>query len=388
MVYNGSVMKAPTEIAVIGIGNIGRKHALSLARFPEAHLCALCNPTIAKAAEAAESPEVAAHHPLVFSDTRTMYEKARPQAVVIAAPHPLHVALALEAVERGIHVLVEKPLAVTVKQANEFLIGLDRARKRFPGLTAGIVFNQRAAPQWRTIKTYLEENRLGRLIRATWIVTTWFRPQFYYTARPGRGTWAGEGGGVLMNQASHNLDLYQWFFGMPSRVRGVAGFGKYHRIETEDEVTAVFSHDSGMIGHFITSTGESPGTNRLEIAGDEGKLVWEDGTLRFWKNRRPVSDEIRRAQTEFPNPECELIELPTETDTGAYHAVVLENFLRAVRGEEALIAPAEEGIRSVQLANAVVLSSLDETAVDLPFAEGRYEALLGTLIGASTHPHG
>ena len=171
------------------------------------------------------------------------------------------------------------------------------------------MFQQRTHGFWRKIKEMIDQGQLGKLVRATWIITDWFRSQTYYNNGGWRATWKGEGGGVLLNQCPHNLDLYQWFFGMPQRVAGFASIGKYHHIEVEDEVTGFFEHANGMVGHFITTTAESPGTNRLEIVGELGKLVFEEGKLSFSKNQSSMFDFIKESPTawdrvEFQDRRC------------------------------------------------------------------------------------
>ena len=193
---------------------------------------------------------------------------------------------------RGIHVLVEKPIAVHAKDARKMISAYETAKLQYPNLIFAAVFMQRTYGFWRVIKSMIDEGQLGRLVRTTWIITDWFRTQSYYDNGGWRATWKGEGGGVLLNQCPHNLDLYAWFLGMPKRVTGFASLGKHHRIEVEDEVTAFFEHENGMVGHFVTTTGESPGTNRLEIVGEQGKLIYEDQKLTFYRNQHSMFEQI------------------------------------------------------------------------------------------------
>jgi predicted dehydrogenase len=224
---------------------------------------------------------------------------------------------------------------------------------------------------------------LGRLVRTTWIITDWFRPQAYYDSGGWRATWGGEGGGVLLNQAPHNLDLYQWFVGMPKRVTGVANLGKYHNIEVEDEVSAIFEHENGMVGQFMTTTAESPGVNRLEIIGEKGRLVFEDGELIFFRNTESMLDFSRTTQKlwdKVPNQK-ELIEYDRTGTPG--HRDVLKNFADAILSGEPLVAPGVEGIYSATLANAILFSSFLGRPLDLPFDADAYAAHLEELIRTS-----
>ena len=238
------------------------------------------------------------------------------------------------------------------------------------------MFMQRTWGHWRVIKSMIEGGELGQLIRCSWIITDWFRTQSYYDSGGWRATWRGEGGGALMNQCPHNLDLYQWIVGMPARAQGFVSFGKHHQIEVEDEVTAYFEHDSGMVGHFITTTGESPGTNRLEICGENGKLVYEDGELEFYRNEWSSIKQIRESAKGFeavPNTR-ELIEYEPKTSHGHEH--IIENFADAILHGAELIAPAEEGLNSVAINNAIILSAHKRQMVELPPSGDEFAALL------------
>ena len=229
----------------------------------------------------------------------------------------------------------------------------------------------------------IEQGVLGRLVRATWIITDWFRSQTYYDNGGWRATWKGEGGGVLLNQCPHNLDIYQWYFGVPKRVAGYASIGKYHRIEVEDEVTGYFEHENGMVGHFITTTAESPGSNRLEIVGENGCLIFEDGRLTFAHNRASMLDFIRTSPSAFDRMEYQLEDIPFQPAAEVGHAYVIEAFANAILHGGPLVARAEEGIHSLALGNAIMLSQFLGKPVDLPFDADLYEAKLLELVRTS-----
>jgi predicted dehydrogenase len=213
-------------------------------------------------------------------------------------------------------------------------------------------------------------------------VTNWFRPDVYYAAGGWRATWAGEGGGVLLNQCPHNLDLFSWIFGQPVRVRGFCSYGRYHRIEVEDDVTAYFELSNGAHATFITSTGEAPGTNRLEVAAEMGRVVVEDGSIQFLRNAQPMSEFSRTTREPFSKPATKLIRYDFK-NTGLQHTGILRNFTAAILDGAPLLAPAAEGIHSVELANAILLSSWTERPVDLPLASGFYARQLQKRIAAS-----
>jgi predicted dehydrogenase len=281
---------------------------------------------------------------------------------------------------QGLHVLVEKPIAVHVKDARQMINAYESAHQIWPGLVFAAIFMQRTYGHWLKIKDLIDSGEMGQLIRTTWLITDWFRPQVYYDSGGWRATWTGEGGGVLLNQSPHNLDLFQWLVGMPNRVTGFASLGKYHHIEVEDEVTAYFEYDNGMVGHFITSTAEAPGTNRLEIVGENGKLIFENGKLTFYRNRVPMFKFIREAIGGFDKIENWVIDVPFTHHGQPGHKLIIENFAHAILTGAALIAPAVEGIHSVTLANAIMLSSFLRQTIDLPFDEDAYAEKLQSLI--------
>jgi predicted dehydrogenase len=227
----------------------------------------------------------------------------------------------------------------------------------------------------------LDNGDLGVLIRTTWLITNWFRTQYYYDMGGWRASWAGEGGGVLMNQSPHNLDLYQWLVGIPEKVRGFVKFGKYHNIEVEDEVTAYFEHPNGMVGHFITTTAESPGTNRLEIVGENGKRVYEDEELVFYRNEYSSKKQIAESKQGFAKVAFTKEVVAYDHHGQAGHRFIIENFADAILDKSvSLIAPASEGINSLMLANAIILSSYTGETVDLPLDGDTFESLLKEFI--------
>ncbi|MGE5225211.1 MAG: Gfo/Idh/MocA family protein, partial [Omnitrophica WOR_2 bacterium] len=314
-------MNNPTKvkIAVIGVGTMGSCHARDICQLGNARLEAVCDIIPERAQQYGEMLGVKA-----FSDYREMLDQAEVEAVVIATPHYFHTPISIDCFDRGIHVMTEKPVAVHVNDARKMIAAYEKALEWRPGLKFGIMFQQRTHTFWRKIKEMIDQGELGHLVRATWIITDWFRTQYYYDHGDWRATWKGEGGGVLLNQCPHNLDLYQWFFGMPKRIAGYASIGKYHHIEVEDEVTGYFEHENGMVGHFITTTAESPGTNRLEIAGEKGKLIFEDGRLVFYRNLSSMFDFIKEHQDAWDKVEFQLEEINFEEANQPGHLIVLE----------------------------------------------------------------
>ena len=250
------------------------------------------------------------------------------------------------------------------------------------GQILGIMFNQRTHGAHQKLRDLVHGGELGEIKRTQYVITDWFRSQAYYDSGGWRATWAGEGGGVLLNQSPHNLDLWQWICGMPTRVRAYCGFGKYHNIEVEDDVTAFVEYANGATGTFITSTGEAPGTQSLEIVGDRGKVLWADGKLTFWQTRVPVSEWTKTAKGGFEKPETWKIEIPTKS--GEDHKGITKNFVNAILHGTPLLAKGQEGINGVTLANAMLLSSWTDTWVNLPLDDDQYYEALQEKINNST----
>lgn len=359
--------KDKVKLAIIGIGNMGSFHVRDIAVQANAELAAVCDIDRAKADLFGEQYNVPAYY-----DYREMLAKASLDGVVIATPHYDHTPISIDAFERGLHVLTEKPIAVHVKDAWKMVAAYQAAKMKKPDLQFAIMFNQRTYGFWRKIKSLITDGELGRLVRGSWIITDWFRSQSYYDSGGWRATWRGEGGGVLLNQCPHNLDLFQWFTGMPQRVAGYASLGKYHNIEVEDEVTGYFEYESGMVGHFITTTAESPGTNRLELVGENGRLVFEDGKLTFFRNRSSMFTFCATSKSAFDKVENWEIPISYHHHNEGGHRFLLDNFADAILHGAPLIASAEEGINSLTLSNAMMLSSFLGKPVDLPFDEEDY----------------
>ncbi|TVY10210.1 Gfo/Idh/MocA family protein [Paenibacillus cremeus] len=374
-------MSKKLKVALVGLGNIGKTHVNYLPKMNTVELVAVCDVVKEKAEQYAAICGTAA-----FTDFREMFDHAKPEAVIIAVPHYDHPTIAIEAFERGIHVLCEKPISVHVNDAARMIEAHEQAKLTYPKLTFGLMFQERTYPHYRKIKDILDGGELGRLTRVTWINTTMFRSQTYYDSGDWRATWAGEGGGILVNQCPHTLDMYQWLFGVPVKISAHAHIGKYHDIEVEDEVTAYFEHENGMVGHLIVTTAESPGTNRFEIVGENGKLVYEDGKLMFYRNRSSMLSFIKETKNSFGRVENWPTNIPVSSDTNGAHPIVAEKFVNAILQETGdLIAHGREGINSVIIANGIMLSSFKQAVLAVPFDADEYEAKLQELIQTSKY---
>ena len=364
----------PVKIGIIGIGNMGGSHVATIGELKNCRVTAVCD----YRPETFENPALPPDAQR-FTDDEEFFAKADCEAVIVAVPHYEHVSLAWRALETGRHVLIEKPVSVHKKVALELL----EAAKKYPDLRLAAMFNQRTIPAHRKIKQLIDSGELGEIRRVNWIITDWFRTQAYYDSGDWRASWRGEGGGVLLNQCPHQLDLMQWLFGMPSRVTARAAFGKYHDIEVEDEVTALLEYPNGATGVFVTTTGEAPGTNRLEIAAERGRLVLEDGKLQFRRNEIPMSEFCRTSSTRFGFPDRWEILIPAEAGSSHQHRDVISAFADSIRKGTPLVAEAVEGIRGLELGNAMLLSALKNRTVELPLDADEFAAELEKLIATS-----
>lgn len=297
-----------------------------------------------------------------YSDYKKMLSDGVCDAVLVAVPHYDHPGIVIECLGRGIHVITDKPAAVYTKQVEQMNAAAEKSKALY-----GMMFNQRTNCLYRKMKEIIAAGGIGTLQRVNWIITDWFRTQKYYDSGSWRATWKGEGGGVLINQCPHQLDLVQWVVGeMPVSVNGFCKYGKWHDVEVEDEVTAYFEYKNGASGVFITTTGEAPGTNRFEVSGTKGKLLCENKKLFFYQNAEDSQSFSKTSSESFAAPKCEVIEPETDGEN-LQHVGILKNFTRAILGKEPLFVDGREGINGVALMNAIELSGWKDGArVSLP----------------------
>lgn len=366
----------PLRFGIIGFGNMGAHHARSITGglVDGAALSAICDTSPEQLEKArAAYPEIP-----VFATHRELLAARAADAVLVATPHYDHPPIALDAFAADVHVLCEKPVAVSVSAARQ--LNAEYESKYQDKVKFGIMFQQRAYKLHAKLKELIDAGEVGEIRRVTWVVTDWFRTWAYYASGGWRATWAGEGGGVLINQCPHNLDLLQWITGMmPSRVTAVAHIAKTHPIEVEDEVNAILEYPNGATGHFVTTTGEAPGANRLEIAGDRGRLVAENGRLTFFRTRESVDHIARTSRKLFHHVETWTCEIPVAADPGKHHEQVAAAFVRWVRGQGEPIAAGVEGVRGLELGNAMLMAGLTRQPVDLPIDGGQFDAFLEDL---------
>ena len=357
------------RLGIIGVGNIGTGHVGNIleGRCPEVEITAAADRRESRRAWAREKLPGAA----LFSEGSELIASGTCDAVMICVPHYQHPPLAIDAMRHGLHTLVEKPAGVYTLQVRE----MNEEADRHPELTFAMMFNQRTNCVYRKLKEMIDSGEIGTLKRVSWLITDWYRTQIYYDSGAWRATWSGEGGGVLLNQCPHQLDLLQWLCGLPVRVRAFCHEGKWHDIEVEDDVTAYLEFENGATGVFVTTTGDAPGTNRLEITGTKGKVVCEDQTLTFYRLAVDERDWCRTCPEGFKKPEWETIRVETDGQN-PQHPAVLNAFAAHILRGEPLVADGREGIRGLMLSNAMHLSSWLGRPVDLPFDEKQFRDLL------------
>jgi predicted dehydrogenase len=365
------------RLGLIGCGNIGGAHRKNIeeSRVTRCKLAAVCDVDADRLKKYDGYPQ--------FTDPQEMFASGLIDAVLVATPHYDHIPLGIAAIEAGLHVLIEKPLGVYTADCKRLLAAYE-ARER-QDLVFAEMFNQRTDPRYIRLKEMIDAGEFGKITRISWTITDWFRSDSYYASGGWRATWAGEGGGVLLNQSPHQLDLYQWLFGMPDRIRAFCHFGKYHDIEVEDDVTAYMEYDSGTTATFVSTTGEAPGVNRLEFACDRGLVTVEDDALLWKRNITPTAEHCQTTKEAFGRPDTWEVRIPLGGGRGPQHAGILQNFCDAILDQATLIAPAQEGIHSVALANGMLLSTLEDATIHLPLDDSLYEQHLKKLIAGSTH---
>ena len=350
------------RLGIIGVGNMGSGHAANIlaGKSPEIELTAVADRREARRQWAKDTlPEGTA----IFEEGSDLIQSGLCDAVHICTPHYQHPTLAMEAFAAGLHVMCEKPAGVYTKAVREMNEAAEKSGKVF-----AMMFNQRTNCVYRKMHEMVHSGQLGELKRVNWIITDWYRTQIYYDSGDWRATWEGEGGGVLLNQCPHQLDLLQWICGLPKTVQAFCQEGKWHDIEVEDDVTAYLQFANGATGVFVTTTGDAPGTNRFEVTGTLGKLVCENDKLTFWKLAQDEREFCRTATEGFAQPQCQQVEVETDGEN-LQHVGVLNAFAGKILHGTPLVAEGTEGLGGLTLSNAMHLSSWLGRAVDIPFDE-------------------
>ncbi len=355
------------RFGLVGIGSMNLSHAQTIVQsVPQARLCAAATRSKAHA----DQLHAICESVKIFETPQKMYESGDIDAVLIASPHRLHVQQAIEAFHAGIHVLLEKPTGVTTQEVRQINAEADASGRAF-----GVMFNVRTHPAYQEMRRIVTSGELGEIRRTSLVVTDWFRAQSYFDSGAWRATWKNDGGGVLLNQAPHNLDLWQWICGMPVRLRAFCGFGRWHDIEVEDDVTAYVEYANGATGTFIASTGEVPGSNRFEITLDGGQLLYEHGRLTLSRTEMPVSQFTREYPNGYGKPAVTTTDITPDAPY-PMHAGVIRAFADHILTGSPMIADGCEGLNSLMLSNAMLLSSWTDKTIELPFDDARFADML------------
>lgn len=370
-------MQEKVKFGIIGVGNMGSGH---LRFFTEGKILngkvtaiADIDPEKLESAKKRFPGDYAC-----YSSAAELIEKGDTDVIIVATPHYFHPELSIAALKAGKHVVCEKPAGVYTKQVKEINAVAEKSDKMYT-----VMFNQRTNPVYIKMRELVQSGTVGTIKRVHWQITDWYRSQSYYDSGSWRATWAGEGGGVLFNQCPHQLDLLQWVTGMmPKTIRSFCHFGKWHKIEVEDDVTAYLEYENGATGVFITCTADTPGTNRFEILGTKGKLVCENNILKVWRLEQDEREFNATYKGGFGEPKYTYEEIKPE-GINPQHIGILNNFANAVLGLEPLFVDGREGLQSVMLMDAMLLSTWKDKAVTLPFDDDEYLAELQKHIAIS-----
>ena len=365
-----STSTSPVRLGIIGLGNIGQQHIQHIqTAVTGCEITAICSRQLKVIA----GLEKVQH----FSDYRQLIDAGLVDAVLIATPTMAHFEQASYALAKGLHLLMEKPIGLSCHEGEQLIARHQQKQQVF-----ALMLNQRTDPLFIAMKEQLNSGRIGAIQRTHWTMTNWFRPEVYFQVSDWRATWKGEGGGLLVNQCIHNLDIFQWICGLPVSVESFCSFGKYHDIEVEDEATAYLRYSNGASGLFVGSTGEAPGINRFDIVGDHGTLSFDGDRLQLITNSESTSEFSKSTRDMFGMPATATQDITPDRQINQ-HARVIQNFIDAIREQTPLIAPAEQGLRSLALANAILLSSWENKAVDLPLDSAHYQQALEQRIAQS-----
>ena len=376
------------RLGIIGVGNMGTAHLNNVMarKCPEIEVTAVADVDPARLDNARNIVDKArAEHPEIpeiatFTDAMELITSGQVDAIIVAVPHYDHPRYCIAGLQAGLHVLSEKPAGVYAEQVRELIAEADK----HPNQLYGLMFNQRTNPIYAKMRDMVQSGELGQMRRVSWIITNWYRPQAYYNSGAWRATWSGEGGGVLLNQCPHNLDLWQWICGMPSKVSANLHYGKWHDIEVEDDATVYVEYPNGATGTFITTTGDAPGTNRFEIVLDGGTLICDGNSLILRKLEMPEPEFSKTNTNAFGSPKVETITVDcTGYGDNSQHVGIFNTFAAAILRGEKLLADGREGIKGLTLSNAMHLSSWLGKPIDLPMDDALFKEELMKRVATS-----
>lgn len=356
----------PLRTALIGCGKVGQIHAAALASLPESQFVAVCDQSADRAAAFAERFQVQA-----FTNIHALLRDVRPQALLIGTPHPLHAAPTLAAAEAGVHVLVEKPLAATLADCDAMIAAAHRA-----GVRLGVISQRRFYEPVRRMKEAIDAGKIGRPILGVFEMFSW-RDQAYYQSDPWRGRWDTEGGGVLVNQSPHMLDLLQWFMGDIEEITGTWGNLNHPYIEVEDTALAMLRFKNGGLGSVVSSLSQKPGLwTRVHVHGSNGASVGveTDRGATFVAGVSDIAEPPLNDVWTIPGEEHRLAEFQAEdrarfrqvNATTHYHALQIQDFLRAILKERPPLVTGEDGRTVVAMFTAIYRSQRERRPIPFP----------------------
>lgn len=362
------------RIGIAGIGFIAEEYIklITGGAVQGADITALSSRNAAHMAEIKEKYNL--KNAVLFTDYEDMLRCGRIDMVMICTPHFQHPKMAISAIERNIHTLIEKPVGVFPEE----LDALEHCIRNHAHVQSGVLYCRRTNPIYASIKQLLEEGALGTIKRITWIITDMYRPQIYFDSVSWRGTYSAEGGGMLMNQVSHHIDLLVWLCGLPEDMQAHCYTAQERNIEVENEVSITMEYSGKAIGQFIASTRECPGSNRLEISGSKGQIILENERKLIARTLQTDEKEFAVATQEsygkIPYEEWEqILEAP---DNRILQAAIVNNFLRALEGKAQVLCPVMEAIQAQQFIQGAYLSSWQEKKLKLPVDTDAYTAEL------------
>ena len=366
-----NIKSSPVRFGVVGLGNIAQQHISNLRqdKVPSAQLVAVCS----RSGDGCVGEFGVLH----YGHYRDLIDAGICDAIIVATPTYSHREVGEAVLEAGLHLMMEKPMGLSVAEGEALLA------KQGDTTVAALMLNQRTDPLFLAMRDIVASGDLGDLIRINWTMTNWFRPEVYFQVSDWRATWRGEGGGVLVNQCIHNLDVMQWICGMPKKLRAFCQFGRFHDVEVEDDVTAYLEYENGATGVFVGSTGEAPGVNRFEIIGDAGSLVFDGHQLQRTTNAVSTSAFNQTTKEMFGMPQTSREVVAADRGVNQ-HALVLQNFVDAINGKAELIAPLKDGLNSLAIANAMLMSTWKGGDIVLPLDAVEYDAELQHKIAHSS----
>jgi UDP-N-acetyl-2-amino-2-deoxyglucuronate dehydrogenase len=360
------------KFGVIGLKGIGMTHIEAIRRCENAELIAVCDIVEELAKNVGEKYGVR-----WFTDYREMVALKDLDAVCVCTPHFLHHPMTLNALDEGKHVLVEKPMAITVKEADEMI-----EKAKVKGLKLGVAFTYRTSPILKSAKDMIEKGELGKLLRATLEVAS-YRTQLYYEESPWRKSWKTSGAGVLINQTIHHLDVMYWFLGRPKKVSGFIDT-KLHDIEVEDLASAVVIFENNCHATIQVSLVDSPQFERMVVSGTRGKVILDFGSqLKIGISEPDVETHIRTSKEPWSRPSASWKEVTMQRGGG--HGDIIRDFTEAIKYDREPLVPGKDGIWSLEIVNAIILSNFTGKVVDIPVDRETYEKLMDKLKSGLKH---